>query len=67
MSIVKTLIVNADAECRYLTLGEVDQIKMPLKGIAKSIRAMKTVATALSPEGGSEVGTYFDGLIQAFL
>lgn len=67
MRIIKTLIVNADAECRYLALGEVDQIKMPLGGIAERIRAMKTVATALSPEGGSEVGTYFDGLIQVFL
>ncbi len=27
MSIIKQLIVNADAECRYLTPGEMDQIK----------------------------------------
>lgn len=27
MSIIKKLIVNADAECRYLTPGEMDQIK----------------------------------------
>lgn len=28
MSIITTLIVNADAECRYLTPGELDQIKV---------------------------------------
>lgn len=161
MSIVKTLIVNADAECRYLTPGEVEQIKIftasgarrvrlvqaladgrdrivkqaanqlfqkhpdlvapggnaygndmtatclrdmdyylrlisygvvagdttpiaeigvigvrqmyhslgtPLEGIAESIRAMKTVATSLlSTEDSSEVGAYFDYLIQVFL
>lgn len=160
MSIVKTLIVNADAECRYLTPGEVDQIKIfvasgarrvrlvqaladgrdrivkqaamqlfqkspslvapggnaygkdmtatclrdmdyylrlvsygvaagdttsieeigvigvrqmynslgtPMTGIAESIRAMKTVATSLlSAEDSSEVGAYFDYLIQVF-
>ncbi len=160
MSIVKTLIVNADAECRYLTPGEVDQIKIfvasgirrvrlvqaladgrdrivkqaanqlfqknpslvapggnaygkdmtatclrdmdyylrlvsygvaagdttpieeigvigvrqmynslgtPLAGIGESIRAMKTATTTLlSAEDSSEVGAYFDYLIQVF-
>ncbi|NMF86752.1 MAG: allophycocyanin [Leptolyngbya sp. LCM1.Bin17] len=160
MSIVKTLIVNADAECRYLTPGEVDQIKIfvasgtrrvrlvqaladgrdrivkqaanqlfqknpslvapggnaygkdmtatclrdmdyylrlvsygvaagdttpieeigvigvrqmynslgtPMEGIGESIRAMKTVTTTLlSAEDNSEVGAYFDYLIQIF-
>lgn len=54
MSIVKTLIVNADAKCRYLSP-------------ATSIRAMKAVTTTLlSAKDGCEVSTYFDYLIRSF-
>ena len=40
MSMIKTLIVNADAECRYLTPGEIDQIKM---FVASSDRRLQIV------------------------
>ncbi|WP_035984340.1 allophycocyanin [Leptolyngbya sp. KIOST-1] len=44
MSIVKTLIVNADAECRYLTPGEVDQIKLFVASGARRVRLVQTLA-----------------------
>jgi len=44
MSIVKTLIVNADAECRYLTPGEVDQIKIFVASGARRVRLVQALA-----------------------
>ncbi|NMF81826.1 allophycocyanin [Nodosilinea sp. P-1105] len=44
MSIVKTLIVNADAECRYLTPGEVDQIKIFVASGSRRVRLVQALA-----------------------
>ncbi len=44
MSIVKTLIVNADAECRYLTPGEVDQIKIFVASGIRRVRLVQALA-----------------------
>jgi allophycocyanin alpha subunit len=44
MSIVKTLIVNADAECRYLTPGEVDQIKIFAASGTRRVRLVQALA-----------------------
>ena len=44
MSIVSNSIINADAEARYLSPGELDQIKSFVSGGAQRLR----VANALS-------------------
>ncbi|MBD2110066.1 allophycocyanin [Nodosilinea sp. FACHB-13] len=44
MSIVKTLIINADAECRYLTPGEAEQIKIFVASGARRVRLVKALA-----------------------
>jgi allophycocyanin alpha subunit len=43
MSIVKTLIVNADAECRYLTPGEVDQMRVFVASGARRVRLVQAL------------------------
>ena len=45
MSIVSNSIINADAEARYLSPGELDQIKSFVTGGQRRLR----VAHALSP------------------
>lgn len=43
MSIVRKLIVNADAESRYLSPGELDQIKSFVMGGDRRLRLVKTL------------------------
>jgi allophycocyanin alpha subunit len=43
MSIIKKLIVNADAECRYLTSGEMDQIKSFVASSDRRLRLVKAL------------------------
>lgn len=43
MSIIKKLIVNADAESRYLTPGEMDQIKGFVMGSDRRLRLVKAL------------------------
>jgi allophycocyanin alpha subunit len=43
MSVITKLIVNADAECRYLTPGEVDQIKQFLVTGDRRLRLIKAL------------------------
>ncbi len=43
MSIIKKLIVNADAESRYLTPGEMDQIKSFVMSGDRRLRLVKTL------------------------
>jgi allophycocyanin alpha subunit len=43
MSIIKKLIVNADAESRYLTIGEMDQIKLFMKSSDRRLRQVKAL------------------------
>lgn len=43
MSIVKKLIVNADAETRYPTLGELEEIKMLAKSGERRLRLAQTL------------------------
>ncbi|MGB8701586.1 MAG: allophycocyanin [Thermosynechococcaceae cyanobacterium] len=43
MSIIKKLIVNADAESRYLTPGEIDQIKYFMISGDRRLRLIKTL------------------------
>lgn len=43
MSIIKKLLVNADAECRYLTPGEMDQIKAFMISGDRRLRLVKTL------------------------
>lgn len=43
MSLIKKLIVNADAECRYLTPGEMDQIKEFMIRSDRRLRLVKTL------------------------
>ncbi|HEY9827872.1 MAG TPA: hypothetical protein V6D19_20740 [Stenomitos sp.] len=43
MSIIKKLIVHADAESRYLTPGEMDQIKSFMKSGDRRLRLVKTL------------------------
>ena len=44
MSIVKTLIVNADAECRYLTPGEIDQMRLYVASGARRVQLVRALA-----------------------
>lgn len=44
MSIVKTLIINADAECRYLTPGESEQIKIFVASGTRRVRLVQALA-----------------------
>lgn len=43
MSVIQKLIVNADAECRYLTPGEMDQIKGFMMSSDRRLRLVKTL------------------------
>lgn len=43
MSVIQKLIVNADAECRYLTPGEMDQIKGFMMSSDRRLRVVKTL------------------------
>lgn len=43
MSVITKLIVNADAECRYLTPGEMDQIKSFMMSSDRRLRLVKTL------------------------
>ncbi len=43
MSVIQKLIVNADAECRYLTPGEIDQIKSFMMSSDRRLRLVKTL------------------------
>ncbi|GAP93691.1 allophycocyanin [Leptolyngbya sp. NIES-2104] len=43
MSVITKLIVNADAECRYLTPGEMDQIKSFMMSSDRRLRVVKTL------------------------
>jgi len=43
MSIITKLIVNADAECRYLSPGEMDQIKSFVTSSDRRLRLVKTL------------------------
>lgn len=43
MSVVQKLIVNADAECRYLTPGEMEQIKGFMMSSDRRLRLVKTL------------------------
>lgn len=43
MSIIKKLIVNADAESRYLTPGEIDQIKHFISSSDRRLRLVKVL------------------------
>nr|RNJ66169.1 MAG: allophycocyanin [Leptolyngbya sp. IPPAS B-1204] len=43
MSIIKKIIVNADAECRYLTPGEMDQIKYFVMSGDRRLRLVKAL------------------------
>lgn len=43
MSVITRLIVNADAECRYLTPGEMDQIKSFMMSSDRRLRVVKTL------------------------
>ncbi|MBN8562879.1 MAG: allophycocyanin [Leptolyngbya sp. UWPOB_LEPTO1] len=43
MSVIQKLIVNADAECRYLTPGEMDQIKGFMMSSDHRLRLVKTL------------------------
>jgi allophycocyanin alpha subunit len=43
MSIIKKLIENADAECRYLSPGEMDQIKSFVISSDRRLRLVKTL------------------------
>lgn len=43
MSIIKKLIVNADAECRYLSVGEMEQIKSFVMSGDRRLRLVKTL------------------------
>jgi allophycocyanin alpha subunit len=44
MSVITTLIVNADAECRYLTPGEMEQIKRFVQSGDRRLRLVKTLS-----------------------
>lgn len=43
MSIIKKLIVDADAECRYLTPGEINQIEDFMTSGARRLRIVQTL------------------------
>jgi allophycocyanin alpha subunit len=43
MSVIKKIIVNADAESRYLTPGEMDQIRSFVMGGDRRLRLVKTL------------------------
>lgn len=43
MSVIQKLIVNADAECRYLTPGEMEQIKAFMMSSDRRLRLVKTL------------------------
>lgn len=43
MSIIKKLIVNADAECRYLTPGELEQVKSFVMSGDRRLRLVKAL------------------------
>ncbi|BAU15345.1 allophycocyanin alpha chain 2 [Leptolyngbya sp. NIES-3755] len=43
MSVIQKLIVNADAECRYLTPGEMEQIKGFMMSSDRRLRLVKTL------------------------
>ncbi|NWF58388.1 MAG: allophycocyanin [Fischerella sp.] len=43
MSIITKMIVNADAEVRYLTPGELDQIKIFVKSSERRLRLVQTL------------------------
>ncbi|MBD1846014.1 allophycocyanin [Cyanobacteria bacterium FACHB-63] len=43
MSVVQKLIVNADAECRYLTPGEMEQIKGFMMSSDRRLRLVRTL------------------------
>lgn len=43
MSVITKLIVNADAECRYLTPGEMDQIKSFMMSSDRRLQVVKTL------------------------
>ncbi|WP_017298278.1 hypothetical protein [Nodosilinea nodulosa] len=43
MSIINALIVRADAECRYLTPGELDQIKLFVSSGDRRLRLVKAL------------------------
>lgn len=43
MSIIKKLIINADAECRYLSPGEMEQIKSFLKSGDRRLSLVKAL------------------------
>ncbi|BAS56369.1 allophycocyanin alpha chain 2 [Leptolyngbya boryana NIES-2135] len=43
MSVIQKLIVNADAECRYPTPGEMDQIKSFMMSSDRRLRLVKTL------------------------
>jgi allophycocyanin alpha subunit len=43
MSIIKTLIVNADAECRYLSPGELEQVKSFAISSDRRLRLVKAL------------------------
>ena len=43
MSVIKKLIMNADAECRYLTPGEMEQIKSFMMSSDRRLRLVRTL------------------------
>ncbi len=46
MSIITKIIVNADAEIRYLTPGELEQINLFVKSSDRRLRIVKTLTTS---------------------
>ena len=65
MSIIKKLIVNADAESRYLTTREMDQIKdcsNPIWVVNVSCSDLRLLEAAVTPRQDDGIGDQPDGL-----